>query len=361
MKNKIFVGIVVALLLAILYFSNTKLDDSVLKIGFIGNLTGQYSEYTVNFREGVELARDVHNKSSSVKTEIVYEDDSFESKKGMLAFQKLVGQDGIRGLINVTTPTIGVIKSEINKKHLPTIQFGIEPDGSQDDYVFTVYPGGIGTEQKVAKEVQRELGICTNPLLVYSQVEAMISQKDFFKKGYAGNLKEYVLSNQLESIKGDSLKVYKIITPDCIVMQTTPLDGAHFIKNYLLYSRQMPKFFFSSIFYPAIGEYQKVLGNNMSKIGNSLVPIVDTYAADEFKKLFKEKHGREPGAYAEFGFDAFQVLVNAYEADTGAWIQHIQSTDLKGVSSHITYTDTGSVDPEIVVKKLSEMAGENGS
>lgn len=357
MKTKTILIIAVLFILGLFTFTFFPRPSANLSLGFIGNLTGQYASYTVNFREGIELAQSLHNTDAKTKTkvDITYEDDAFESKRGILAFQKLLTQDKVKAIINVTTPTIGAIKPEINKNHIPTIQFGIEPDGSQNDYIFTIYPGGIDTEQEVAKQAASDLALCKKPILVYSQVDAMISQKDFFKKGYSGTLEEHVLSSQLSSIKDDSLKISTVTSPDCIVMETTPLDGANFIKYYLSYSKTTPTFFFSSVFYPAIGEYQKVLGTSMSKISASFVPIVNTYTSDDFKQLFKQKYGREPGAYAEFGFDAFHVLVDAYASDSDAWISNIQKTDLRGASSHIRYNSTGSVTPEIKMSRLSDI------
>lgn len=347
----------IAAIFLLIFFTFKSRPTPSLSIGFIGNLTGEYASYTVNFREGIELAQSLHNANPATRTkvDITYEDDAFESKRGILAFQKLTTQDKVKAIINVTTPTIGAIKPDINKQHIPTIQFGIEPDGSQNDYVFTIYPGGIDTEQEVAKQAAADLALCKKPILVYSQVDAMISQKEFFKKGYSTSLEEHVLSNTLDSIKNDSLKISTLTAPDCIVMETTPLDGANFIKYYLSYSKVTPTFFFSSVFHPAIGEYEKVLGTSMSKIGNSIVPIVNTYASDDFKQLFKQKYSRDPGPYAEFGFDAFHVLVDAYASDPETWIARIQQTDLRGASSHIRYNSTGSVTPEIKIMRLADV------
>lgn len=354
MRKTIIALALIAVVVAGFIITRSPEGDGI-RIGFIGNLTGDYAEYTINFREGVELARSLHNSDHSRKVEMIYEDDAFESKRGLLAFQKLVHQDKVVGIINVTTPTIGVIKPEVNKNNIPTVQFGIEPDGSQDDYVFTVYPGGVDTEKKVAEQSTEYLKGCTKPIIIYSQVDAMISQKESFKQGYQVKMEEYVLSDDIEAIRNSALLISSNVVPDCIIMETTPLDGAQFLKSYLLYTKKVPQLFFSAIFYPSLEEYRKVLGTDLAKFAEAIVPVVETYSSDEFKELFREKYGKEPGAYAEFGFDAFHVLVDAHHTDAKEWRKNIQKTELKGVSSYITYDETGSVNPKVKVVRLKEM------
>ena len=69
------------------------------------------------------------------------------------------------------------IKKDINEKKLPTIQFGIEPDSSQNDYVYTVYPGGVDTEEKVGQAAQAIWTICVSKLQIFAAVQASVSSR----------------------------------------------------------------------------------------------------------------------------------------------------------------------------------------
>jgi ABC-type branched-subunit amino acid transport system substrate-binding protein len=360
MKKTYLIAALVLVVLVVSFHSPTKASNpKEINVGFIANLTGQFSDFASSFKDGVELAKEKYEKETGIKVNLIYEDDAFESKRGILAYQKLTSNNHIEALINITTPTIGALKPMLAVDKLPTIQFGLEPDGSQKDTVFTIYPGGVETETKAAKLMASKIKECKNPLLIYSQADTAISQKTNFQKGLEevnqAKIQEYQLTADTKLSGTDALKVYKEIQPDCLVLEILPADGAPFIKNYLLYAKTIPQMFFGAVFFPSRTEYQKILGDNlMKKLNTSYVSVVETYTSEEYKSAFKEKYKRDASTYSEFGYDAFNVLMKSYSKDKETWVKNIQNTNIKGASSLIRYTNEGSVDPVVNISTLSE-------
>jgi hypothetical protein len=81
-----------------------------LKLGVIAPLTGLVENgdnLGQGFANGAILAQEEYQESgSNPKVTLAIEDDNYDSKKGMSAYQKLVSVDNVNSLINLSSPTM---------------------------------------------------------------------------------------------------------------------------------------------------------------------------------------------------------------------------------------------------------------
>lgn len=125
-KNWIPIGIILVIVVVILggvYFSGGRGSKKVTKIGVIAPLTGPLAEYGIAFKNGVELANSQNGNSN---VQYVFEDNKWDSKEAISAFNKLVQVDGVAAVINWGTPTSEAI-APIVKDTVPFIAITTEP------------------------------------------------------------------------------------------------------------------------------------------------------------------------------------------------------------------------------------------
>lgn len=105
-KNKIIWGLIVlvAVVLVVMYGgrNNGGSQGGVIKIGFIGPLTGDAAVYGEPFQKTVQLAVAEINSAGGIngkQLQVIYEDDGCSGKGGANATQKLINTDGVRVIL----------------------------------------------------------------------------------------------------------------------------------------------------------------------------------------------------------------------------------------------------------------------
>ena len=119
----------------------------VVKIGFIGPLSGSLSLLGQGVRDGLTTYIDYVNDHGGVngrKIELVAEDDGYEPMRALAAAKKLVDQDKVLALVSpVGTPSVSAILSFAQDNKLPIIApyaFSHALTSPVKPYVFTTLP-----------------------------------------------------------------------------------------------------------------------------------------------------------------------------------------------------------------------------
>jgi branched-chain amino acid transport system substrate-binding protein len=105
MKNVwIGIGIIIVVILVVIGVrnANKSSNNEVLKIGFVGPLTGEASSYGQIAKEGVELAVQEINSKGGIDgrmVEVIYEDGKCSGKDAVSAAQKLIIIDKVQYII----------------------------------------------------------------------------------------------------------------------------------------------------------------------------------------------------------------------------------------------------------------------
>jgi len=119
-----FVFLVILILGGLVLLSGGNKDEKEnIKIGVIAPLTGPLAEYGVAFKNGIELAnKDYPNKN----IRYIFEDNKWDSKEAISAFNKLVQIDNVDVVMNWGTPTSEAIAPIVGEQ-VPLIAITTEP------------------------------------------------------------------------------------------------------------------------------------------------------------------------------------------------------------------------------------------
>ncbi len=326
-------------------------EEQTLKIGMISILSGPYSAVGENLRNGALLATEQYNATHpDSMIEFIPEDDGFETKKALSAYQKLTGIDHINALINVSTPSIGAIYDQVTKTDIPVIQGGEQPTEPTSDNVFQILPGNI--------ELERQLGVYIkekgykNPVVVYTNHDTMIRFKNSMVSGYGSAMKEFAINADEKDFKPHVLKVSEA-NPDVAILLMFPESGAQFIKQYSTSKGKLPQLAFDANAQSGIGDYQRIL-NGGSVLNGAAIAIVSQSLSKEFKDAYKARFGSEPGFFSDLGYDAVNLLVDTHNKDGKKWITNVKQANFIGVSGKIEFDNVGVRKPEVKIVIITD-------
>ncbi len=320
-----------------------------IKIGLISILSGDYVFFGDNYRKGAELAKEIYNKKNPNRSvEIIVEDDGFDAKKGISAFKKLTEVDKIDALINASSPTVNAIYDSVLKMNMPVIQAGEQGQDPVNDSIFQIMPGNIAMEEALGKYVRKQ--DFEKVAFIYSSVGTWVRFADHFKIGYGKELDEYRLEANERDFSTMVLKINKN-DYDIIVFIIPPEQGALLLKEMRGLMKNKPQFI--SDFSFDINEYKRILGD-MEYLEDTIVMTLKKTTSEEFAKVYKEKYDEEPGIAADFGYDAFDLLVSTYDANKDKWLKNIKEADCEGVSGLIKFDKVGVRAPQWEIKRIKK-------
>lgn len=353
-------GILIVILVVIggIWFSNStenntqNISPEEVKIGMISILSGEYSSVGENVRNGAVLASEQYNaKHPDAQIKLVIEDDGFDPKKALSAYQKLVSVDKANALINVSTASIGAIYDLVSKADMPVIQGGEQTTEPTKDNVFQILPGNIELEKQLGSYI-KDKGY-KNPVVVYTNNDAMIRFKNAMVSGYGSPVKEIVLNADEKDFSSDVLKTDES-KPDIVILLSFPQSGAQFLKKYISIKGKLPQLAFDANAQSGIADYQRIL-NGGSVLNGSIIAMVSSNISNEFKEAYKARFGTDAGFWTDLGYDSFNLLAETYNKDGKKWIDNVGNASMAGVNGKIEFDDVGVRKPEVKIVTI-----ENG-
>ncbi|MES2470774.1 MAG: ABC transporter substrate-binding protein [Patescibacteria group bacterium] len=351
-QTKIIAAIIALVIVGGIWAANTKESKpETLKIGMISILSGEYSVVGENLRNGALLATEEYNRAHpDSKIEFIPEDDGFDSKKALSAYQKLVGIDHIDALINVSTPSIGAIYDLVTKTDIPVIQGGEQPVQPTSDNVFQILPGNIELEKQLGAYI-KEKGY-KNPVVVFTNNDTMIRFKNAMVEGYGTAMKEYTINADEKDFRSSVLKASES-NPDIVIVLMFPESGAQFVKQYANLKGKLPQLAFDANAQSGISDYQRIL-NGGKILDGALIAVVSSSVTQEFKDAYKKRFGTEPGFFSDLGYDAVNLLIATSDKDGEKWIENVKNANFTGVSGKIEFDNVGVRKPEVKIVTIKD-------
>ncbi len=351
-KTKIVWGVIILVIVGVI-ISNTYKSDitktETIKIGMISILSGDYASVGENIRNGATIAMEEYNAAHpNQNVELVVEDDGFDPKKALSAYQKLTSIDHIDGLFNVSTASIGAIYDLVTKTGIPVVQGGEQTDEPTNDNVFQILPGNIEVEKQLGQYI-KEKGF-KNPVVVYTNNDAMIRFKNAMVKGFGSPMKEFVINADEKDFKPHVLKA-SAENPDIVIVLMIPESGAQFLKQYATLKGKLPQIAFDVNAQSGIKDYERILNNN-SLLDNAIIATVSSNVTQEFKDAYKARFGIDPGIWSDLGYDGFNLLMKTHNADGKKWITNIHDATMIGASGKIEFDEVGVRKPEVKITKI---------
>ena len=347
---KYSVIVVVLLLLGVIsYFGFASKDVSdTLKIGVIAPLTGLPGNLGENYVNGVNLALEDYKKANpESKIEIIVEDDGYDSKKGISAYNKLVSIDNVDAILNLSSPTVDAVHEQVNKWEKPFIQLGEEAE-HKDDNILEIFPGQkaalIAVGEQAKKDGYKKVSIVTQQIAAY---ERFI---DGFQEGFDGEVSITRINPAETDMKTFALKVSAEKSDAIAIFMGAPAT-ATFLKALNQQSIEIPQLYFDVGLQFGLEDLRVALGN-LELLEGSKGAFIISETRDDFKESYKAKYGVESGMLSDYGYDAFMFLMSGHNKESKTWIKNLKGHSYSGVSGDIKLDEFGDRLPEFKIVTL---------
>ena len=379
MKKKLLSGILVSVM-AIAFLTgcsgsnnNTaggnSSDDSVIKIGAIGPLSGSASTYGLSVKDGASLLEKEINAAGGIngkQIKFIFEDDQADPNSAMQAFNKLVESEKVCAILGgVTSGATLAIAPNATSSKIPMITpTGTEPTITKvgGDYMFRGCFVDSFQGEVLAKYTTETLQKKTAAVLYNSGSDYSKGIADSFKEKFesqGGQVSQFLTYNDKDTDFKAQLTKIKSDAPDVLVLPD-------YYNVVGLIAKQARGMGIESQFLGGDGWESE----DLTKIGqdavNGALYINHYYSADtdenvkNFVDSYKKEYNKEPDAFAALSYDTSKILVKAIEkansTDGEAIKNSLQSMEITSVTGNIKFNDERSAIKSAAVIKID---GEN--
>lgn len=341
-------------------------DGETVTIGVVASFTGPGAVYGTNIRKGVELAVYEINENGGIlghPVRVIYENDATDGKQTISATQKLITRDNavaiVGGQWNFLAEAVApvVIAHKMTLISPAAVMDGLLSETQSSAYVFTTFPGGIGSVEAVRSFVKKEhinnvVILSANNTWGKAHVRAYT---DAVEESGAEVLDVFFLGH----LDGNDLRTEfsKIIAlqPEGILTVINDSDNITFTKRYREFRLKMSVLMHENFSDPLYTERLNI----QDAEGFYFFEYPDP--SGDFAKRFKKYHGEEPQIAADTAYDAIYTIKRAAEAAGEISREKIaagmRSISFEGASGPIQYKKANyPVDKKALLKRI-----ENGT
>ncbi|MCH5290145.1 MAG: ABC transporter substrate-binding protein [Treponema sp.] len=373
MKKRIKSVIVgLAAITAFALVSCSKSDGNTIKIGGVAPLSGQYTEYGLECKKGIDLAFEEINAAGGIngqQFEFICEDDEGVPAKAVNAYKKLTTQNGVRLMIGSLTSGVTIAITQLAQANkvvqiAPAATAVAVTDAG--NYIFRTcytdpFQGKVG-----GKFAAENLGAKTAAILYDIGNDYSVGLMENFVEEYE-SLGGKVIAR--ESYNGGDkdfnaqLTKIKAANPDVVYLPD-------YYATVALIAKQLRA---QGIDVPIVGAdgWDGLVGLLGSEGGDEVLNgyYSNHYASDStessvqnFVKAFWEKYNEAPNSFAALGYDSAYMLrdaiVRAGSTDPEKVRDALEKTDGSYVTGHLTFDEHHNPVKSAVMIKLVK---ENGS
>lgn len=356
MKKFIAFAVVALLALSMCFAGGEKEDSaagSVVKIGFIGPLTGDYANYGTLCRQAVEMAIDEINAKggvNGVQIKLFAEDSEGDSQKALAAMEKLSSSDKVCAIIGpvLTGETFSVAeRAQAEGIVVITPSASHKDITNVGDYIFRTTPSD-GLQGEVAGKYWADV-------LGYTKLAVLYAKNDYSQGLYES------MSEAFEQEGGKVVAAETFMVGDKdFKTQLTKLKNTDAQAIYLPdYTAEMAQIleqasqlgmdkpflsgdgFLSEEIYSLAGQYTDGVVYTASAL------VEESSRNKEFKDAYAAMWGIGPDSFATNAYDATYILASVIEK-VGAGRAAIKSgmeqvKDFEGVNGIINFASNGDL------------------
>ena len=355
--KKIIAFAVVALLAMSMCFAGgdkeSSADGAVVKIGFIGPLTGDYANYGTLCRQAVEMAIDEINAKGGVNgasIKLFAEDSEGDSQKALAAMEKLSSSDKVCAIIGpvLTGETFSVAeRAQAEGIVIITPSASHKDITNVGDYIFRTTPSD-GLQGEVA-------GKYWSQVLGYTKLAVLYAKNDYSQGLYESMSEAFTqdggqivaaetfmvgdkdFKTQLTKLKNTDAQV--IYLPDYTAEMAQILEQAAQLgidKPFLSGDG-----FLSEEIYSLAGQYTDGV------VYTASARVEESNKNKEFKDAYTARWGIGPDSFATNAYDATYILVSVIEkvgTDRKAIKTGMEQVkDFEGVNGIINFAPNGDL------------------
>lgn len=305
-----------------------------ITVGAILPLTGDYGALGESIERAMELSA---STLPAGKVKLVFEDDRYDAKTGLSAYQKLSAADHADIIVAISSPTIEVVKSEIEKHKQLLFILGDELT-HEVDRTFQLMPQGAGLFSRlgaVAGERYRSVAVvfATDNKLFQSNAELFTS-----------GLPSGVAVQNVPVQAGSDMRTEATRVATAQVDAYTlflPLEGGlRFVREMAKYSSR-PAMICDPNIELAVKQYVERVGTQFFD-GCISVMMKDTKTAD-FVNLYTSKIGGNPQFGSDYGYDVVQVIGRLADRPRMSWVTYLsRGFTYQGMSGLVAFDKTGT-------------------
>lgn len=356
MKKFIAFAVVALLALSMCFAGGEKEDSaagSVVKIGFIGPLTGDYANYGTLCRQAVEMAIDEINAKggvNGVQIKLFAEDSEGDSQKALAAMEKLSSSDKVCAIIGpvLTGETFSVAeRAQAEGIVVITPSASHKDITNVGDYIFRTTPSD-GLQGEVAGKYWADV-------LGYTKLAVLYAKNDYSQGLYES------MSEAFEQEGGKVVAAETFMVGDKdFKTQLTKLKNTDAQAIYLPdYTAEMAQIleqasqlgmdkpflsgdgFLSEEIYSLAGQYTDGVVYTASAL------VEESSRNKEFKDAYAARWGIGPDSFATNAYDATYILASVIEK-VGTGRAAIKSgmeqvKDFEGVNGIINFASNGDL------------------
>lgn len=322
-------------------------EKPIVKIGLVVPLTGELSAVTNGFKSAVKMAdEDLKMQNLKNKYVFLFEDDAFEAKRTLSAFNKLANVDQIDAVLSFGSQGGGIISPLTEAKHIIHINIGAsEMNVAEGKYNFIHWTLPSSTTKKLLdfyrKKGYKKIAVATP----YNS--GTLAIKEAFKKNLAGYPEieaDYFDFQPNEKDFRLLLAKIKETSPDVVLTLAYGNNQIPFLKQY--HEAQMPFLLTNSESFALLSDYSAAEG------------VYYTDVATNGPEML-ERAKRYYSGTNSFGlgntYDAIMLLVQMFEqSDTTEQavdtLRKVKEYD--GAIGHLVQDEKGIFHSQAVLKKV---------
>lgn len=341
-------------------------DDDVIKLGFIGPLTGDYSIYGETTKEGAELALEEINSAGGVlgkKLELVAYDSKGDKTEAINAYNRLRDSDNIVALLGGTLSgdTLAIRDIAI-ADNMPILT----PTGTHLD--ITVNAPNIFRACFTDPYQGETAAVFAAQNLKAKKVAVLSNTSDSYSEGLAeafvSKFKEYGEVTTVEGYTQDDSDFKSLLTkiantnPDVLYLPEYYTKAGQIISQIREVGLDVQ--IVGPDGYDGIEEDYADVAEGVY-FTNHFAKTEEAQIVQDFVSNYKEKYGSSPSTFAALGYDTAYILADAIKqagsVDSDKIIAALANTDLTGVTGNIVFDEEG--DPRKSISVVQVINGEH--
>lgn len=355
--KKIIAFAVVALLAMSMCFAGgdkeSSADGDVVKIGFIGPLTGDYANYGTLCRQAVEMAIDEINAKGGVNgasIKLFAEDSEGDSQKALAAMEKLSFSDKVCAIIGpvLTGETFSVAeRAQAEGIVIITPSASHKDITNVGDYIFRTTPSD-GLQGEVA-------GKYWSQVLGYTKLAVLYAKNDY-SQGLYESMSEAFTQDGGQIVAAETFMVgdkdfktqltkLKNTDAQAIYLPDYTAEMAQILEQAAQLGIDKPFLsgdgFLSEEIYSLAGQYTDGV------VYTASARVEESNKNKEFKDAYTARWGIGPDSFATNAYDATYILVSVIEkvgTDRKAIKTGMEQVkDFEGVNGIINFAPNGDL------------------
>ncbi|MCX7823341.1 MAG: ABC transporter substrate-binding protein [Syntrophobacterales bacterium] len=333
------------LAMSLITFLWLKHRRSPIPIGFIGPLTGRYSDLGVAGRNGVMLAIEDINAKGGINGRpiiLIPEDDCGTVEGAKKAFERLQTSEVVAIVGPMISTSAIVLKPLIDEARLVTISPTVSSSMllGQRDYVFRIISDNSIRAKGLARFALEILPPPSNPPrlwcfiydndnfiysldFVYNFSEVLVGVQDLTACHGAYS---YKMGIDLDTV----LDQIKVVKPDALVLAVSAIDGARILNWLKVNLPEVPAF--SSAWMVSEELFRRLHHDEHATVFiEHIEPPEYSERTSEIQKRFEKRFGKKISFPAIYAYDATMILAKAIEK-TGGDSKDLVSTLSSGIT-----------------------------